>query len=180
MSSKVIDVFVLYQIIKRISTPFDQTDAFKLGLIDKDGKSLRKARSNEEKKAMTLFDRFVFNIKRALGRMGLDTKVGTYAGALYLLRESQTQSIPAEDRTIEGINDMYTYLYENTDVSYKEMFSEDAPTVATGPAVAGTGDDPIHWGKLKGRPRKKGIPIDGTAFIKRMNKKYVNKVESKQ
>jgi len=171
MASQAIDLFVLYQIIKRISTPFKDTDAFKLGLIDEKGKRLKKASSKEEKEAMSYFDRFVFNIKRALSKIGLDSKVATYAGALYLIRESQTQQIPSQEEIVEGISQELNYLTENTDLTYDELF-EDAPAMATGAAVSGTGDDPVHWKKRRGRPRPKGKYIDAMAFIKRMNKKY--------
>jgi len=94
MASQAVDLYVLYQIIKRISTPFEDTDAYKLGLIDKKGKRLKKASTSEEKKAMTYFDRFVFNIKRVMGKVGLDTRVGTYAAALFLLKESDKPGMP--------------------------------------------------------------------------------------
>lgn len=175
MSSKAVDLYVLYQIIKRISTPFEDTDAYKLGLIDKNGKRLKKAKTKEEKDAMTYFDRFVFNIKRALARIGLDTKTGTYAGALYLLKESQREGEPTDEEILKGILEEFDYLCENTHVTYDELFTEDAPAMATGPAVAGTGDDPIHWGKPKGRPRQRGKAIDAMAFLKRMNKKRKEK-----
>lgn len=169
MSSQVVDVYVLYQIIKRISTPFDETDAFKLGLIDKSGKSLKKAASPEEKKAMTYFDRFVFNIKRALSKVGLDSKAGVYAGALFLLKESEQRTSLTEDDIILGVREMHTYLRENTSASYKDMFSEDAPAVSTGPAIAGTGDDPVHWRDIRKKSRKKRKSISGTAIINRIS-----------
>jgi hypothetical protein len=173
MASQAVDLYVLYQIIKRISTPFEDTDAFKLGLIDKNGKRLKKAGTKEEKDAMTYFDRFVFNIKRVMNKVGLDTKVGSYAAALFLLKESQREGNPTESEILEGILTEFDYLCENTGITYKELFTEDAPAMATGAAVAGTGDDPVHWSKPKGRPRKKGKPIDAVAFLKRMNKKYI-------
>ena len=46
MASKAVDLYVIYQIIKRISTPFEDTDAYKLGLIDAKGKKLKKAMRN--------------------------------------------------------------------------------------------------------------------------------------
>jgi len=173
MASQAVDLYVLYQIIQRISTPFEETDAFKLGLIDKKGKRLKKASTSEEKKAMTYFDRFVFNIKRVMAKVGLDSKVGTYAAALFLLKESQRPGEPTEAEILEGVLAEFDYLCENTNVTYKEIFNEDAPAMATGSAVAGTGDDPVHWAKPKGRPRKKGRPIDAVAFLKRMNKQYL-------
>lgn len=171
MSSPVVDLYVLYRIIKDISTPFKETDAFKLGLIDDKGKKLKNASSREEKEAMTYYDRFVFNIKRALSRVGLDSRIGTYAGALFLLRESNTNKELTEREILQGIQEEMNYLEESTLKSF-DQFIEDAPTMATGPAVAGTGDDPVHW-RHRGRPRIKGKPIDGYAFLKRMNKKRV-------
>ena len=97
MASQAVDLYVLYQIIKRISTPFKDTDAFKFGLIDEKGKRLKKAKTDEEKKAMTYLDRFVFNIKRTLSKVGLDSKLATYAGALFLIKESETKQIPSEE-----------------------------------------------------------------------------------
>jgi len=177
MASQAVDLYVLYQIIKRISTPFEDTDAYKLGLIDKKGKRLKKASTSEEKKAMTYFDRFVFNIKRVMGKVGLDTRVGTYAAALFLLKESDKPGMPSEEEILEGVLTEFDFLCENTDITYKELFTEDAPAMATGAAVAGTGDDPVTWGKPKGRPRKHGRALDATAFLKRMNRKYLRKDE---
>ena len=172
MASKAVDLYVIYQIIKRISTPFKDTDAFKLGLIDEKGKKLKKATSREEKDALTYFDRFVFNIKRVMAKVGLDTRVGTYAAALFLLKESERHGEPTEGEILEGILLEFDYLCENTAVTYAELFVEDAPAMATGAAVAGTGDDPVHW-KTRGRPRQRGKPIDAASFLKRMSKRYL-------
>ena len=35
---RAIDLFVTYRFIKLLTTPFEKTDAFKMGIIDKDGK----------------------------------------------------------------------------------------------------------------------------------------------
>ena len=62
--------------------------------------------------------------------------------------------------------------------TFKEFMSlfEDAgagaPTNATGTAVAGTGDDPVHWKKMPyrvgnvGDRKKKGRYINGVAYLK--------------
>ena len=62
--SQAVDIFLVYQFIKRLATPFNETKAFKLGLIDEKGKRLKKASSKDEKNAMTYFDRLIFNLKR--------------------------------------------------------------------------------------------------------------------
>jgi len=54
---------------------------------------------------------------------------------------------------------------------------EDAPANATGAAVAGTGSDPVHWGKpagVKGDRKKVGRSISGTQFLKRRMKRMAN------
>jgi hypothetical protein len=39
----VFDTFLLYHFLKRLVQPFEKTKAFKLGIIDKDGKVFKKA-----------------------------------------------------------------------------------------------------------------------------------------
>ena len=172
MAGQAVDLYVLYRIIKDIGTPFKDTDAYKLGLIDEKGKRKKKASSSEEKKAIGYYTRFVFNIKRALSKVGLDSKIGTAAGALFLLRESQSGKEYTEEDIILGIKEESKYLNEATMKTYSEFFREDAPAMSTGAAVAGTGDDPVHWKKM-GRPRIRGKAIDGVAYLKRMNKQRI-------
>jgi hypothetical protein len=121
---------------------------------------------------MGYYTRFVFNIKRALSKVGLDSKIGTAAGALFLLRESQSKKEYTEEEIILGIKEESEYLNEATMKTYSEFFREDAPAMSTGAAVAGTGDDPVHWKKM-GRPRIRGKAIDGIAYLKRMNKQRI-------
>ena len=66
-----IDLFVAYRFLRILTTPWEDQEAFKLGIIDKDGKLLRKVNTltkPEEKKAFTLLHRLVFNLKRILPR----------------------------------------------------------------------------------------------------------------
>ena len=94
--NRAIDLFVTYRFLKLLVTPFDKQDAFKFGIIDKDGKVLRKARSlriGKEKRAYTLLHILVFNFKRILSKVGLGGRFGTYAAAaVALLKESYGQS----------------------------------------------------------------------------------------
>jgi hypothetical protein len=66
-----------------------KTKAYKLGLIDEDGKKLKSPETDKEKKAYTFFHRVVFNIKRLFEKLPGDTarKIATYAAALKLLKE---------------------------------------------------------------------------------------------
>ena len=42
--ANVADTYMIYQVLKRLTTPFEETKAFELGLIDKNGKLLKKAK----------------------------------------------------------------------------------------------------------------------------------------
>ena len=60
--SQVVDLYMVYQFVKRLATPFKETKAFELGLIDEKGKRLKKASTRDEKNAMTYYDRLIFNL----------------------------------------------------------------------------------------------------------------------
>ena len=60
---RAIDLFVTYRFIKLLVTPFEKTEAFKLGIIDDKGKVLIKSKqivNQRQRKAYTLLIRFVF------------------------------------------------------------------------------------------------------------------------
>ena len=85
---RAIDLLITYRVIKMLVTPFENTEAYKLGIIDKNGKVLRKARTlstAKEKDNYTLLHRFVFNLKRILQKVGLGSRLGSFAVALALL-----------------------------------------------------------------------------------------------
>ncbi len=166
-----VDIYVLYRIIKDLTTPFDESEAFKLGLIDDEGKRLKKASTPEEKKAVSYYNRFVFNIKRLMGKVGLKSKLATFAAALFLMRENN--NMPDDDTILEGIQEQINMLEKNGK-NFKQLQEEIANV--TGSAVAGTGDSGVHWASknktykvgLVGDRRPKGRYINGAAFIKRM------------
>ena len=88
MASRAVDALITYRIVKLLTTPFERQEAFKYGIIDKDGKVLKKSKSlktEKERKAYTILHRFVFNLKRILQRVGLGSRLGSFAVALALL-----------------------------------------------------------------------------------------------
>ena len=42
MANRAVDLLIAYRVIKMLVTPFEKQPAFKNGIIDKDGKVLRK------------------------------------------------------------------------------------------------------------------------------------------
>ena len=109
---RAIDLFVTYRFIKLLVTPFEKTEAFKLGIIDKNGHRVLPTTppggvrrvvpeplvSSEEKNAYTILHKLVFNIKKLFGKVpGLRTKLGTYAAALFLLKDTFKESVDDPD-----------------------------------------------------------------------------------
>ena len=86
-----VDAFIAYKFIKLMTTPFTETEAYKLGIIDEKGKVLKKrAKLNtpQEKSAYTILDTLVWNIKRIIEKVPAGkTRLGSFAAALYLLKE---------------------------------------------------------------------------------------------
>ena len=104
---RAIDLFVTYRFLKLLTTPFEKQDAFKLGIIDASGNRIRKPHSTrpevelsttELKNAYTILHKLVFNIKKLFSKVpGLRTKVGTYAAALFLLKDTFKESVDDPD-----------------------------------------------------------------------------------
>ena len=177
--ANVADTYMIYQVLKRLTTPFNETKAFELGLIDKNGKLLKKAKTSDEKKAYTYFDRFIFNLKRLLHRVGLKSKFASYGAALFLLKEDRNGYMPTDQEMLKGVLEEELYLRQNY-AKNLSMLREDAPANATGAAVAGTGDDKVHWrargvkSGIRGRKQKVGRSISALNFIKQRNKLMAN------
>ena len=95
---RAIDLFVTYRFLRLLTTPFEKTDAYKLGIIDDKGNRIRKPKStkpavelatSEQQNSYTILHKLVFNIKKLFAKVpGLRTKTGTYAAALFLLKDT--------------------------------------------------------------------------------------------
>lgn len=87
---RAIDLFVTYRFIKLLVTPFEKTDAYKMGIIDENGyRTDKKLYKQSEQNAYTVLHKLVFNIKRIFQKVpGLRTRLGTYAAALFLLKDT--------------------------------------------------------------------------------------------
>lgn len=94
--SRAADTYYTYKFIRLLTTDWEDLDAYEYGIIDENGKVLRKSRelsSSEEKSAYTLFHRLVFSIKRLLEKVpGGNTVLGRYGAALFLLKETTGMS----------------------------------------------------------------------------------------
>jgi len=87
---RAIDLFVTYRFIRLLTTAFEKSDAYKMGIIDEKGQRTdKKLTTSAEKNAYTVLHKLVFNIKKIFEKVpGLRTKLGTYAAALFLLKDT--------------------------------------------------------------------------------------------
>ena len=101
-----IDLFVAYRFLRILTTPWEKQPAFEHGIIDDKGKLLRKRKdlkTTDEKNSFTLLHRLIFNLKRLLQKVpGLGTKIGTYATALFLLKQHFADQVEEEDMIENG------------------------------------------------------------------------------
>ena len=107
--SRIIDGLIAWRILKLLTTRFDRTEAYKLGIIDDKGKVLIKSKDIKDKKqrnAYTLLIRFVFNLKRMLGKIGLKSRLGSAAAAAIAFFKEQYGENPEVERQV------YKYIKE--------------------------------------------------------------------
>ena len=117
---RAVDLFVTYRFLKLLTTPFEKTDAFKLGIIDKDGHRIKLPKSTKPavelttsqlKNSYTILHKLIFNIKKLFAKVpGLRTKVGTYAAALFLLKDTFKEHVEDPDMFEK---EFMKYLKEN-------------------------------------------------------------------
>ena len=139
--SRGIDLLITYRVVKLLITPWEKTQAFKLGIIDDKGKVLRKFKTitrPSEKKHYTILHRFVYNLRRILQKVGLGSRLGNFAVALALLIK--------EDRTYTQHKDVIesaviTYLKEQK--LYDEILKEhnEGPEIDVAPYITCFGVD---------------------------------------
>jgi hypothetical protein len=128
---RAVDLFVTYRFLKLLTTPFEKTDAFKLGIIDKDGHRIKLPKSSkpavelttsELKNSYTILHKLIFNIKKLFGKVpGLRTKVGTYAAALFLLKDTFKEHVEDPDMFEK---EFMKYLKENNIELDREISEE--------------------------------------------------------
>ena len=128
---RAIDLFVTYRFLRLLTTPFEKQEAYKLGIIDKDGNRIKRPKSTlpavtlataEQKNAYTILHKLVFNIKKLFSKVpGLRTKVGTYAAALFLLKDTFKESVDDPDMFEK---EFIKYLKENN-IEFDDSISEE-------------------------------------------------------
>lgn len=147
--SQAADTYYTYRMLRLMVTPWKEQEAYKYGIIDDQGKVLRKSstlRTTDEKASFTYFHRLVFNLKRILEKLPFGkSQLASYAAALFLLKEETNLSeeqlrVMFDELNIDMTDDL-TESFWNVDVDgYLSpgvySLNEDIASPATGELIA--------------------------------------------
>lgn len=133
--ANLVDLYLVYRIIRQLTTPFDQWPAYKTGVIDAEGNIVKKPQDRlklDEKESFTLFDLLILNVKKLIMKLPLGkTRIATYAAALFLIKEEK-------NLTEENVNEKFMNYLKGT----QNLNEEIANVVGTGNIAGTTGDPP--------------------------------------
>lgn len=86
-----VDNLITLRILRLLTTPFDKTDAFRLGIIDKDGNELKpisQLHTFDEQDAYSYLHRLVFRLKKIINKVPVDNKTFlSFTAAWALIKE---------------------------------------------------------------------------------------------
>jgi hypothetical protein len=144
--SRIVDNLIAYRILKMLVTNFEDTEAFKLGIIDKKGKNLRKTSTlvtTQEREAYTYLHRLVFNMKKIINKIPSgESKLKSLIAALWLVKE-QYQSGSRSTALMQEKFDNIMKLLDNRvslveeEIIVKKFLDEDGAVAnVTGAAVS--------------------------------------------
>jgi hypothetical protein len=175
---RLVDSVIAYRILRMLTTPFEETDAYKLGIIDNRGRELKKMsqlHTGDERNAYSILHRMVYRIKRIIEKVPVDNKkLVTFAAALSLVKENYNNNIEPIDLELQYLNKLNTdlteeikYVQENLDTkkiyTFKQYTEDAAAPIANNagsPGVAGFTPDTLGVPKGQQPPllkRKKVI-----------------------
>lgn len=127
----VMDAFIVFKILRLLTTPWEDHESFKLGIIDKDGKPLKKIRdlnTHKERDSYSILHRLVFGIKRLFGKIPMmRLALGSYAAALLLIKEESGMSKEDAETLFKKI-----VMANDFPIPLDETLQKDSPIVGEG------------------------------------------------
>jgi hypothetical protein len=146
--SRLVDNLITLRVLRLFTMRYEDTQAYKLGIINDKGEQLIKMShftTGSQSDAYTILHRLVFRLRGLLEKVPfVKNRLANYAAALLLIKEKivkEEEFFETDDVLLEKLDAMMHrpgfYLAEQ---AVRKQW-EDAAANATGPAVAGTGDD---------------------------------------
>lgn len=82
------DFFYSLRFLRLLTMPWEKTGAFKAGIVDKNGKKIKKPETPDEKANYNTFHKLVYNIRRLLAKVPLGkSTIARYGAALFLIKD---------------------------------------------------------------------------------------------
>lgn len=155
------DLVYTFRFLRLLTTPFEETEAYKRGIISADGKRNRDfdmgSMENREsyKNYYTPFHRLVFNVKRLMSLApGGSSRLASYAAALYLIKEKYGVS---EDKILSGL--------EQIGIHPVDLLSENAQWFVLEDQRLSPGDYKLSFDKLLNKTLDELVKKDDTVRV---------------
>lgn len=174
---RLIDIYIVFQLVKKLTTVFNKTDAFKRGIIDAKGNVIRSYRTltdPKDKAAWTWLDILLNNLKRLLAKIpGGQSALFTYAMAFWLLREPlqklQRASRFTEHRLSEEVLGVANDKYLTEAIELTSYSSEQVSDIGNRQLRESRDQDDVRTNMFAGR---KVFSVDSDTFRKCRLGKY--------
>ena len=118
--ANLVDLYLVYRILRLFTTPFAEWDANKTGVIDDEGNIVvpQDKRTPAQDDSFTKFDLLILKLKRVLEKLPFGkTRLASYAAALFLLKEEKNiKEETLEEQFVDYYNGQ-SYLTEDASVN---------------------------------------------------------------
>lgn len=144
------DLAFTFRFIRMLVMDWKDWDAYKTGVIDENGKRNKSVRldDDEKKSSYTPFIRLAANVKRLLSKIpGGSTKLGSFAAALFLIKEKYNLSDKQLNKILEecGIDQLDIMLESSEWFVLKDgMLSPGVYRLSEDKVLNGTCDDIVN------------------------------------
>jgi hypothetical protein len=185
-----VDSLIAYRILRMLVISFEDTDAFKQGIIDKNGKELKKMsdlNTVAERDAYTILHRLVFRLKRIINKVPIENKkLLNLAAAYSLIKEhydSGREPINFEEMFLDRLQSdlteetflIETFFNDKTTLTFRQ-FAEDAPANSAGsPGVAGFTPDSVGVSVKAQKKHKSILRRDEVKYVQQ-SKRNLSKI----
>ena len=185
-----VDSLIAYRILKMLVVPFENTDAFKQGIVDKNGKELKKMselNTVAERDAYTILNRLVFRLKRIINKVPIENKKFLNLAAAYsLIKEhydAGREPINFEEMFLDRLQSDLTeetfliesFFNDKTTLTFRQ-FAEDAPANSAGsPGVAGFTPDSVGVSVKAQKKHKSILRRDEVKYVQQ-SKRNLSKI----
>ena len=185
-----VDSIIAYRILKMLVVPFENTDAFKQGIVDKNGKELKKMselNTVAERDAYTILHRLVFRLKRIINKVPIENKkLLNLAAAYSLIKEhydAGREPINFEEMFLDSLQSDLTeetiliesFFNDKTTLTFRQ-FAEDAPANSAGsPGVAGFTPDSVGVSVKAQKKHKSILRRDEVKYVQQ-SKRNLSKI----